>query len=117
MKIWDVDVDYIVISKLIETKNNSKYLIGYLSDVIWLLVLILPKSSRYVKSFKDKDGDKYKKNNNKLMSFHLDDDKLFEKYKTKIEDLQNIELNDLPVYNGRCIKAKITTYGDKVFSV
>ena len=34
MKIWDVDVDYIVISKLIETKNNSKYLIGYLSDVI-----------------------------------------------------------------------------------
>ena len=34
MKIWDVDVDYIVISKLIETKNNSKYLIGYSSDVI-----------------------------------------------------------------------------------
>ena len=26
----DVDVDNIVISKLIETNNNSKYLIGYL---------------------------------------------------------------------------------------
>ena len=77
---------------------------------------LLPKSSGYVKSFKDKDDDKCKKKN-KFMSFHLDDDKLFEKYETKIGDLQNIELNDLPVYNGRCIKAKITTYGDKVFSV
>ena len=78
---------------------------------------LLPKSSGYVKSFKDKDDDKCKKKKNKFMSFHLDDDKLFEKYETKIGDLQNIELNELPVYNGRCIKAKITTYGDKVFSV
>ena len=34
IKIWDVDVDDIVISKLIETKNNSKYLIGYLDEGI-----------------------------------------------------------------------------------
>ena len=27
-RIWDVNVDNIVISKLIETKSNSKYLVG-----------------------------------------------------------------------------------------
>ena len=28
-KIWDVNVDNIVTSKLVITKTNSKYLIGY----------------------------------------------------------------------------------------
>ena len=28
-QIWDVNVDNIVLSKIIETKTNSKYLIGY----------------------------------------------------------------------------------------
>ena len=41
-KIWDTYVDNIVISKLIETKNNSKYLIGHLDEVIRPLDLILP---------------------------------------------------------------------------
>ena len=31
-----------------------------------------------------------------------------------IEDLENIELNSLPVYDDRYIKTKIRTYGDKV---
>ena len=39
MEIWDVDVNNIVISKLVEAKNNSKYLIGYLDKVIRPLVL------------------------------------------------------------------------------
>ena len=56
IKIWDVDIDNIIISKSIEIKNNSKYLIGYLHDVIRPLVLILPKMSRYVKTFKDKNS-------------------------------------------------------------
>ena len=30
IEIWDVNVDNIVISKLVETKINSKYLIGYI---------------------------------------------------------------------------------------
>ena len=71
--------------------------------------------SRYVKTFKVKDGDKDK--NNKLMSFRIDDEKLIEKYKAiliKIEDLKNIKLNALPVYDDRYIKTKTKTYGDKV---
>ena len=42
IKIWDVDVKNIVVSKISEMKNNSKYLIGYLEEVIRPLVLILP---------------------------------------------------------------------------
>ena len=61
INIWDVNADNTVISKLVETKTNSKYLIGYLDKVIRPLVLILPKMSGYVKTFKVKDGDNDKK--------------------------------------------------------
>ena len=50
IKIWDVNVDNIVISKLVETKYNFNYLIGYLDEVIKPLVLILPKMTGYVKT-------------------------------------------------------------------
>ena len=77
----------------------------------------MPKMSGYVKTFKVKDGDKDK--NNKLIPFRSDNEKLLEKYKTistKIEDLKNVELNALPVYDDRYIKTKIRTYGDKVYT-
>ena len=64
--------------------------------------------SEYVKTFKVED------NINKLMSFLIDD----EKYKaiwTKTEDLKNIELDALPVYDNRSIKIKIRTYDDNVY--
>ena len=50
--IWDVNVDNMDFSKLIETKTNSRYLVGYSEKV-----LIMPKMSGYVKTFKVKDGD------------------------------------------------------------
>ena len=49
----------------------------------------MPKMIGYVKTFKVKEGDKGK--SNKLMSFHIDVEKLLEKYKaiwTKIEYLK-----------------------------
>ena len=52
------------------------------------------------------------------MSFRIDDQKLLEKYKTmwtKIEDLENIVLNALPVYGDRYIKTKIRICDDKVY--
>ena len=55
IKNLNVDVDNIIILKLIETKNNSKYLIGYLDDVIWALVFILLKMSGCFRTVKDKD--------------------------------------------------------------
>ena len=49
-KIWDVSVD-----KFVKTKNNSKYLIEYLDKDIRPLVLIMPKMTGYVKTFKVED--------------------------------------------------------------
>ena len=91
MTIWYVDIYNITISKLVETKSNSKYLIGCLNEVLRPSFLILPKTKGYLKAFKGK--------NNKLMSFRIDDDKLLENYQiiwSKTEDLKNIELNALP---------------------
>ena len=49
MKLWDVNVDNIVISKSVKTKTNSKYLIGIKFDkVTRTLVLIMPKMSEYM---------------------------------------------------------------------
>ena len=80
INIWDVNVDNIVIWKLVEIKINCKNLAGYLSKVIRPLVFVLLKMSGYVQTFKVKDGDKDK--SNKFMSFRRDDEKLLEKYKT-----------------------------------
>ena len=78
LQIQDVHVDNIAISKLTETKTDSKYLIGYLDNVIKPLVLIIPEMSAYVETFKVKDGYKDQK---KWISVCIDDEKLLEKYK------------------------------------
>ena len=43
------NVDNIVISKLVETRTNSKHLAGYLDNVKRSFVLVLPKTSGYLK--------------------------------------------------------------------
>ena len=63
MKICDANINNIVISKLVEIRTNSKYLIGYLDKVVRPSILIMPKMKGYVKKFKVKDK------NNKLISF------------------------------------------------
>ena len=58
-----------------------------------------------------------KERNNKLMSFQTDNEKLLGRYKaiwTMIEDLKNIKLNALPVYDDKLMKTKTRTFGDKV---
>ena len=45
INIWDVNVDNIAISKLVKTKTNSEYLIGYLDKVLKASALML----RYLK--------------------------------------------------------------------
>ena len=79
IKTWDVNVDNIAVSKLVK-KIKSKYLTGIKFDKEYRpLVLIMPKVSGYVKTFKVKEGDKDK--SNKLISFCINDEKLLEKYK------------------------------------
>ena len=110
IEMWDVNVDNIVISKLVTRKINSKYFIGYLDKDIKPLVLIMSKKSRYFKTFKVENKI------NKLMSFCINDEKLLETYQatwTNIENLKRFKLNALSVYDDRYIKTKTTTYGDK----
>ena len=60
-------------------------MIGYLDQTIRPLGLPLPKMSEYVKTFKNKGGNK----DNKLMHFHINDEKALKKCEanwTKIED-------------------------------
>ena len=73
-KILNLRNVILLISKLIEKKNNSKCLIGYLDKAIRPLVLIMPQISGYVKTFKVEDE------NSKLMSFGTDDETILEKY-------------------------------------
>ena len=64
-------------------------MIGYSDKAIRPLILTMPKMGGYVKTFKVKDGDK--NNNNKLISFCIDDEKLLEKsenFWNKSEDLK-----------------------------
>ena len=42
IKHWHVNADKIIIQKIVKTKTNSEYLIGYLNKVIRPLVLIMP---------------------------------------------------------------------------
>ena len=114
-KPWEINVHNIATPKVVKRKTNSKYFTGYSHTDIRPLVLIMPKMKGYVKAFKHGDKDK----NNKLMSFCIDDEKLLEKHEaiwTKIEDLKNLELHALPVYDDRYIKTKIRKYGDKVYT-
>ena len=64
--------------------------------------------SGYVKTFKIKDGEQDK--NNKLTSFHIDDNKLLEKYKTTWTKIGDQSM----MIDIRYIKTKIGTHGDKV---
>ena len=65
IKVWHANAYNIVISKLIQTKTNSKYLIGIKFDkVLRPLVLTMHKMSGYAKTFKVKGG--YKDKNNKI---------------------------------------------------
>ena len=51
---------------------------GYFNEVMRQIVLILPKMTGYIEEFKENGGDKNK--GNKLMSLHVDGDKLLGKY-------------------------------------
>ena len=72
----------------------------------------MPKLSGFFKKFKIEDK------NNKLISFCIDNKKLLEKYKvtlTKTEEPRKIELNS-SVYDDKCIKTELRTYGYKVYT-
>ena len=78
----------VINKKFYGAKKDPQYLIGYFGKAIRQLVLILPKTSGYVKTFKDKSNSK----KNKLIYFCIDDNKLLEKYKNTRTKIENHEI-------------------------
>ena len=101
-KIDEIDVNKI--KKSYSTKKSLRYFIGYDDDVVRPLCIKLPQMIGYVKHF----------DNNKIMSFKVNDDKLFKKYTKiwkRVNILMNIEFYSVPIYgdNDKYIKTKIKT--------
>ena len=87
------DIDMLVSKKeSYDTKNSHKYFMGYNDDdVVRPLCIKLPHMTGYVKYF----------DSNKTISFKVNDNKLFKKYKEIWEracNLINIESDSEPVY-------------------
>ena len=56
IKLWDVDVDNIVVSNFVKAKTNSKYLIRInLDKGIVQLILIMHKVNEYIRIIKVED--------------------------------------------------------------
>ena len=107
-----IEVDKILISikDSYGNKNSFKYFLGYNDDdVIRTLCTKLPQMIGYFKHF----------DSNKTMIFKVNDNRLLKKCTRiweKVSILKNIEFGSEPVYgnNGKYIKPKIKSYGDKV---
>ena len=110
-KNWNVDVDNIVTTKLVDSKFNSKYLIGYLDKIVRSLALILLKMSEYVNTFKFKFGD----TDNLLQKAMISYQKTRKPFELKLKT-EKIELNALPVLDNRYTKIKIRTYGNDFYT-
>ena len=76
---------------------------------------MMPKMNEYVKTFNVKEGNKDKIN--KLMSFHIDKEKLLgimKLFGLRLKIVLKNRLNALPVYDDIYIKITKRTYGDKI---
>ena len=101
-------MDQIVVSNKIKGNNEtSKVFIGFISDVIEPLCIILPQMSGWIKYFE---------NSGKNMSFKIEDDEVYIKYNSiwnKIKELLGgIKLSSEPTYDDQHIKTKVKTFSD-----
>ena len=112
LKIEDMDINKIFISKKESygAKDAIKYFIGNIdNNEVKPICIRLPQMIGYAKYFDD----------NKVMSFKVNDKKLLNKYNKiweKVEELLNVKFESKPIYgeDDKYIKAKIKSYKDKV---
>ena len=108
VNLKDVEVDKIVVSNQIKGNyEKSKVFIGYISDDIEPLCIILPQMSGWIKYFE---------NGGKNMSFKIENDEVYFKYNSiwyKIKELfGGIKLSSEIIYDDRYIKSKVKTFSD-----
>ena len=107
----DVDIEKVLVSNKISfCEKNYKYFIGYFyhDHKAKPLIIMLPKTNAYVKSY---DGQ------TKWMYFLNENDNLLEKYDTiwdKVSADIKKEFDIEPVYNKNYLKTKIKYHGNEV---
>ena len=106
MKLKDVIIENIVVSKIKVNDMISKVFIGYIiDDNVVPLVLLLPVMSGWIRYFE---------NGGKNMSFKIVNDVVYVKYKNiwnKIKDLlSGIRLSSNVIYDDQYIKTKVKTF-------
>ena len=108
-----LDIDKIVVSDKFEHSDKVfKYFIDYKEDnIIRALCIFLPQMSEYMKHF-DRKG--------KNMSFKIEDDSALVKYNeiwNRIKKILNMKYHSKPVYDEKCIKAKVKPFNEVVNTV
>ena len=110
----DIDIEKVLVSNKISSGEKSyKYFSGYLynDDKVKSLLIMLPKTSTYVKSY---DGQ------TKWMYFLIEDDGLLEKYNAvwdKVSADIKKEFGGEPIYKKIFLKTKIKSHGDEVTDI
>ena len=104
--LMSVNIDYIVVSdKLNHNNNGSRYFIGYQEgEIIKPLYIILPQMTGYIKYFK------YGGMN---MSFLLNNNEVWEKYKQiwgLIKNNPGIKFHSSPDHDKKYLKTKVKEY-------
>ena len=105
-----VNVDQIVIfDKFKHSNGGFKYFIGCKEgEIVKLLHVFLPQMGGYLKYFE---------NGGKNMSFMIKHDDVLDKYNEiwdKIKEPLNIKFDSMPVYDEKCIKAKLREVNDVI---
>ena len=107
LELKDIIVNNIIVSQKVKENNEIvKYYIEYIvDDNVIPLILLLPIMSGWIKYFE---------NGGKNMSFKIEDDEVYIKYKSiwkKIKYLLGgIRLNSDVIYNDQYIKTKVKTF-------
>ena len=101
-----VNVNQILVSgRFKHSDDGFKYFVGYKEgEIVKPLCIILSQISGYIKYFE---------NNGKNMSFVIKDDGVLDKYNEiwdKIKEKLNIKFHSMPVYDEKCIKAKVREF-------
>ena len=105
-----VNVDQIGVSdKCKHSDGGFKYFIGYKEGkIVKPLCIILHQMTGYIKYFE---------NGGKNMSFVTKDDDVLDKYNEicdKIKETLSPKFHSMPVYNEKCIKAKVREFSDVI---
>ena len=105
----DIINNILISNKIPSSKRNYKYFISYADECkIKPPILILPKFSAIVKSY---DGGL-----TKWMYILIEDEELLKKHDyiyNKVSNSTRKEFDSEPVYNKKCLKTKIKSYGDE----